>query len=289
MNIVKLSQVNMWCLVLLVVSTVAGTADAIIGGTPQFSPSAVSIFLNHFPSCSGTILDPRFVITAAHCFDVPGEYDEQGYIKNYKNNGQPVTKIRIHAGVSDLTSQGGIDVGVKKVTIHPNYERIFNVDQSDPRKSRETLHFDLAILELDTMLTLSDKIQAAELPPHGINYTNSKVKAGGWGIITKRSRATMPSKDHLVIDVPINPDDTCRAAYPHPYEYEKSQMFCIGDSDKTTCAGDDGTAAIYTIGDRKIILGVLSYGGRICNTPGVFHKIEVSKYWILHVTQLRYV
>jgi hypothetical protein len=91
----------------------------IIGGSPMSMPSAVLILIkpdeNTTNSCSGTILSEDIILSAGHCFDIPGGY---------------ANVTTIVAGVSDLRNYltGEPNIAkvftVERVTIHPHYRYV---------------------------------------------------------------------------------------------------------------------------------------------------------------------
>merc|ERR1712210_345581 len=86
--------------------------------------------------CGGTIVNKKFVVTAAHCWD------------------SRFTNLRVIVGehsICDGINEGGKVINVKKGTMHPNY-------------NKKTMDNDIAVLELSEELTFTDKIKPACLP-----------------------------------------------------------------------------------------------------------------------------
>ena len=238
-------------------------------GSPQPMSTAVAIFVKWTDtepavlSCSGTILSDDRVITAAHCLE-----------------GIEVDKITVVAGAGDLKNymMGEENIAkefsVKKISVHPHYQHLPN----------EKVVWDLAIMELTTKMPLetNPRMQAAVLPPPGMKITGQEVQVGGWG---KQNQYSGISLTHLVINIPINPDEECSNTF-EPGEFLRAQMFCAGDGRSTTCRGDSGAGAILRGWKKPIIYGVLSFGTKTCKVPAVFQKIEKSLPWIFKVTKL---
>jgi secreted trypsin-like serine protease len=63
-----------------------GSANAIVGGTPDLAHPYVGLEDNGVFACTGTLLSPRVLVTAAHCFS----NSESAY---GTMNGQPVVKV----------------------------------------------------------------------------------------------------------------------------------------------------------------------------------------------------
>merc|ERR1711934_707830 len=88
--------------------------------------------------CGGTIVNKRYVITAAHCTDYKG-----ATITNVK------VAIGEHNTCDGVTNEGGSWISAKRVINHPNYGNHDN---------------DIAVLELSEDITFTANIKPACLP-----------------------------------------------------------------------------------------------------------------------------
>ena len=104
--------------------------------------------------CGGTIVNKKFVITAAHCYN------------------SMFTDLRVIVGEHNLcdgVNEGGKVIKVKKITLHPDY-------------NSRTVDNDIAVLELAEDLTFTDKIKPACLPSSETkDYSGSASTISGWG------------------------------------------------------------------------------------------------------------
>merc|ERR1711970_413065 len=105
-------------------------------------------------TCGGTIVNKRFVVTAAHCWE-PEETDLWVIVGEHN--------------VCDGVNEGGKRVKVKKITSHPGYDK-------------GSMNNDIAVLELVEDLTFTDKVKPACLPSStDKDYSGSASTISGWG------------------------------------------------------------------------------------------------------------
>src|SRR4051812_29165597 len=157
-------------LVIALLAVSASPASGVVGGTTasiQSAPWAVSIRQSTRTGsflCSGPVLDPLHVLTAAPC-----GYDPSG-------NAAGPRSLTVRAGASNLTTAAAGDAqqerGVSSFRVHPGYASLAFLTPDD-----------VAVLALSAPLDLSTpQVQAAALPGGGGFYPEgADVALAGFG------------------------------------------------------------------------------------------------------------
>ena len=184
-----------------------------MNGTIRPINTAVALLIRKDYKCAGTILHPRWVVTAGHCV--------------YNHD---AADILVVAGEGNLKpyfygeTSRWVEAGVKRVVTHPEFTALPD----------NVFDWDIALLELAAPLKLDDEsnIGAARLPPYPVSYPGTEVRVGGWG---KQSQHTGGSADHLAVDLNIQTDQECENIYKGLSVFWRDHMFCAGRSGLTTC------------------------------------------------------
>lgn len=235
--------------------------DRIVGGSEvsivQF-PWQVSLRLARRSShyCGGSLLNTKFVITAAHC------------VKDQKEGS--VNVVMGSTTIKSLSANSKT-VAVKKFHIHDNYSPV-------------NLNDDIALIELDDNVSEAKNlrfpfIRGICLPQQNEEFSG-KSTVSGWG---RTSESTYGSTDHLrAVDVDLMTDDDCRKDYGKSKIHDS--MLCAGYSEggKDACQGDSGGPLVKLIDNRAVLLGVVSwgYGCARPGNPGVYTQVSRYVDWI---------
>lgn len=250
-------------LFLILVSS-SGT-QGLRGGVIPTEPTktAVAIFVDDEPQCSGTILSDTWIATAGHCHC-------------QKCGLMTMNRTKVVAGEPDLKSYllghstRAITASIKQIKLHPGY---FN----HPRKPMD---HNIALIELNSSLEISSNpnLEAASLPPPGMEPVGRFVTVEGWG----RTNPSVESDKHFrLINITVQEDEHCLEASPnHP-----DRMICVGNDQQNIC-GDAGSGALYHGSDGLFILGLAPFGDRNCKAANGFAKLDYYLPWIMKETQL---
>ncbi|KAM9369959.1 LOW QUALITY PROTEIN: transmembrane protease serine 4 [Phaethornis superciliosus] len=223
----------------------------VLGGSPaaiESWPWQVSLQYKREHICAGSIIDPRWVLTAAHCF---------------KNN--PVVQSwRVKAGSNLLSGTATLDV-----------EKIFLADVT-PSSPREN---DIALVKLQTPLRVSASSKPICLPYFDEELVpRTPLWVIGWGYTEEHGKL---SETLQQAKVELIDQESCNLAAYHGEV--TSKMLCAGlpQGGVDTCQGDSGGPLMYA-GERWQVVGIVSWG-QGCgtpSTPGVYTSVRAYLNWI---------
>lgn len=224
----------------------------IIGGQDtsiESTPWQVSLQYMGQHSCGGSIITPRIILSAAHCF---------------QKNEQQVDRWRVQAGRTSLSYLFASQVD--KIFIHT----LYNLDQKP---------YDIAILKLKSDLSLSASIQPICLPGFDINLAdNSPLTVTGWGHTVEGGTALASTLQKVSIN--LISSSVCNQEY---FGQVTNSMMCAGrlSGGLDTCQGDSGGPLVY-LGDNWEQVGIVSWGDG-CGRPGkvgVYTRVSSLLSWI---------
>ncbi|CAG2107032.1 unnamed protein product [Medioppia subpectinata] len=251
----------------------SGTGNRIIGGEaaqPLSWPWMVKVLVNstthnssqpawRTESCGGSLISDRWVMTAAHCFELDAGYK--------------VSEIDLTLGVTDTR--------VYEWTKVTRYGADYKVHE---KYNHTTMENDIALIRLNKPLDLDgyqNFLEPVCLPLPGLNPDTSKCVATGWGRTVTGGDI---SPDLREVALPLIPDEICGRAYPngsHP-----GTNFCTGypEGGKDICQGDSGGPLNCPLRNGVwVAYGVTSFSGDNCGaalSPSAFTKVSAYVSWI---------
>jgi len=212
-------------------------------------PWQISMVDGDFAFCGGTLINPWWVLTAAHCFDQGGIEDKW-----------------VVAGMHDKRIQEGGDVQKRRIVekvLHPKYEE---ADEG----------YDLALVRVavDDHFVFNECVNPACLPDAGAGVSGT-CWITGWG--TTSSGGSSPNI-HQEASVEIKTNSECNTAYGGKIT---DDMLCANgkNSDNETtdaCQGDSGGPLVCEDSAGQWTVHGATSWGRGCAAeqfPGVWARV----------------
>jgi secreted trypsin-like serine protease len=183
-------------------------------------------------SCTGSVIAPRWIISAAHCAFQP--------------NGEPVDAMVSVTGVQDVNDPKGEAIGADQLVVDPDW---------DP----QALHGDALLVHLKSA---SSRPAMTLATPGGQYVTKTGVpNAAGWGTTDEASTVSTDILQEAYLA--LQDDDTCAAFAPG---YDPGTQTCAGTPNTAgACHGDSGGPLIVfdKATGKPVLWGLTSFGPQL--------------------------
>jgi secreted trypsin-like serine protease len=228
--------------------------DKIVGGVESVVgdwPWSCSMLYNGRAICGGSLINNKWIITAAHCVSVltPASYRWKcGHHLQSRN--ETYTRVFLSS----------------RVIRHPNY-------------NSRLIQNDIALFELTTTVQYTDYILPACFPALGESFAGETSVATGWGTTSSGGTVSTVQRE---VSMPVLTDAACRTKFGGANNMlDPVYQVCAGVSgaNKDTCQGDSGGPLIVQRNGLWYLLGITSWGYG-CGDGGVYARPSAYRPWV---------
>ncbi|XP_073916406.1 transmembrane protease serine 9 isoform X2 [Castor canadensis] len=214
--------------------------------THRHWPWEVSLQTEYQHVCGGALIEPSWVVTAAHCIQGTKEY----------------SVMLGTAQLQPVNSTSALWISVKDIIMHPKYW------------GQTFITGNVALLHLHTPVTFSKYVQPICLPEPSFHLkVGTQCWVTGWGQAKQRFSANSTLTPALQeTEVFIMDNKRCdriyhkRSRFPHIIPLVLRDMICATNYEENLCHEDAGGPLACEVDGRWILAGVLSWE-KACAKP----------------------
>jgi trypsin len=268
---------------LALVLGVSTPAGAVVGGNdaePGDYPYVAHIVIDRSFQCTGTLVTPMHVVTAAHCSSlVPGG------IANVPI-GQPGQLIELSIGAHETPSASLTGGYQSDGEMHVAGAVFVN----DGWAGIGSVSHDAAVIELDTP-SAKTPVKIASAGERSLWRAGTMATIAGFGVTESGGEQPDVLQE---AQVPITPDEVAADAYPYLVDgvdpvfggFESETQVAAGfpQGGVDTCQGDSGGPLLVSAPDGMRLAGDTSYGAGCAEPgfPGVYGRLadDTLREWV---------
>ncbi|XP_022826631.1 brachyurin-like [Spodoptera litura] len=236
------------------------SAQRIVGGSvtdisnvPYQAGLVIQVFIIFQSVCGGSIISHNRIVTAAHC--------------NWDGS-VTANSFTVVLGSNFLFS-GGVRIQTRDVVMHPNW-------------SPSTAANDIAVLRISSV-SFTNVIQPIALPSGNElsnNFVNWNAIASGFGLTADGANIGSNQRVSSVV-LPVITNAQCSSVYG-PWVHN-TNICTSGAGGRGTCSGDSGGPLAVDSNNRRVLIGVTSFGaadGCQIGLPAAFARVTSYVSWL---------